>query len=56
MKRNDSFRDVTAVINLDLPASLEVYRHRVGRTARGGSGGTAISMVSPDGADEALLA
>ena len=47
---------MTAVINLDLPASLEVYRHRVGRTARGGSGGTAISMVSPDGADEALLA
>jgi len=56
VSRGVDFRDVTAVINLDLPASLEVYRHRVGRTARGGSGGTAISMVSPDGADEALLA
>ncbi|KAL1523368.1 hypothetical protein AB1Y20_018312 [Prymnesium parvum] len=55
VSRGVDFTDVTAVINMDLPTSLEVYRHRVGRTARGGQGGTAISMVSPDAADASLL-
>mmetsp|Transcript_16867 Transcript_16867/g.37834 ORF Transcript_16867/g.37834 Transcript_16867/m.37834 type:complete len:189 (-) Transcript_16867:97-663(-) len=40
---------------MDLPTSLAVYKHRVGRTARGGQGGTAISMVSPEGDDISLL-
>ena len=41
---------------MDLPNSLAVYRHRIGRTARAGKGGTAISLVSEgDEADEALL-
>ncbi len=35
-----------AVINLDLPANAPVYVHRVGRTAREGQTGVAISLVS----------
>ena len=55
MSRGVDFTDVTAVLNMDLPTSLAVYRHRVGRTARAGKGGTAISLVSPEAADEELL-
>jgi superfamily II DNA/RNA helicase len=40
------------VVNLDLPISAEAYVHRVGRTARAGQSGTAISLVC---ADEAPL-
>ncbi len=42
------------VVNLDLPFFLEDYVHRVGRTGRAGSKGTAISLVSP--ADEPKIA
>lgn len=41
--------DVTAlpvVVNLDLPESAPVYVHRVGRTARAGLSGLAVSLVS----------
>eukprot|EP00475_Leptophrys_vorax_P026705 TRINITY_DN37882_c0_g1_i5.p1 TRINITY_DN37882_c0_g1~~TRINITY_DN37882_c0_g1_i5.p1 ORF type:complete len:468 (+),score=107.59 TRINITY_DN37882_c0_g1_i5:1400-2803(+) len=37
---------VTLVINLDLPRDKETYLHRVGRTGRFGSMGTAVSIVS----------
>jgi len=37
---------VSHVINLDLPMNAEVYVHRVGRTARAGREGTAISFVT----------
>ena len=45
VSRGVDFCDVTAVINMDLPRGLPTYKHRVGRTARAGQGGTAISMV-----------
>ncbi|TAM09155.1 MAG: DEAD/DEAH box helicase [Nevskiaceae bacterium] len=36
--------DVTHVINYDLPQDPEDYVHRIGRTARAGESGTAISL------------
>lgn len=37
--------DVTHVINYDLPQDVEDYVHRIGRTARAGEEGTAISFA-----------
>jgi len=37
--------DVTHVVNFDLPQSAEEYVHRIGRTARAGKRGTAITFV-----------
>jgi ATP-dependent RNA helicase RhlE len=39
---------VTHVINFDLPNVPESYVHRIGRTARAGAGGKAISLVADD--------
>ncbi|MEM8757686.1 MAG: DEAD/DEAH box helicase [Planctomycetota bacterium] len=39
---------ITHVINYDLPEDIELYVHRIGRTARAGSGGTAWSFVQPE--------
>ncbi len=40
--------DVSHVINFDLPNVPEQYVHRIGRTARAGAGGQAISFCAPD--------
>jgi ATP-dependent RNA helicase RhlE len=45
--------DITHVINYDLPMEAETYVHRIGRTARAGSDGNAISFCSAE--DRALL-
>jgi len=39
--------DVSHVINYELPNVAENYVHRIGRTARAGSGGTAIAFCDP---------
>lgn len=41
---------VSHVINYDLPQDCEDYVHRIGRTARAGAEGKAISMADEDGA------
>jgi ATP-dependent RNA helicase RhlB len=41
---------VTHVINYDLPQDCEDYVHRIGRTARAGAEGKAISLADEDGA------
>jgi len=43
--------DITHVINYDLPRSADVYVHRIGRTARGGKKGTAISLIEAHDVD-----
>ena len=40
--------DVSCVINMELPLETESYVHRIGRTARAGESGAAISFVGPD--------
>lgn len=40
-------KDLTHVINYSIPRELELYVHRIGRTARGGKAGIAISLVTP---------
>jgi ATP-dependent RNA helicase DeaD len=39
--------DISHVFNYDLPQDPEVYVHRVGRTARAGKEGVAISLFTP---------
>lgn len=45
LARGVDFRAVTTVINFDFPESISSYTHRVGRTARGGASGVALSFV-----------
>ena len=41
-------KDLVLVVNYNCPNHLEDYVHRVGRTGRAGSKGTAYTFVSPD--------
>jgi ATP-dependent RNA helicase DDX56/DBP9 len=45
--RGVDFIDVACVLNFDLPSSSRAYTHRVGRTARAGRSGMALSFVLP---------
>ena len=45
--RGLDIQDVSHVINFDIPTLAEEYVHRIGRTARAGKEGTAISLVAP---------
>ncbi|NJM10369.1 MAG: DEAD/DEAH box helicase [Bdellovibrionaceae bacterium] len=40
-------KDITHVVNYSLPRELDSYVHRIGRTARSGKTGIAISLVTP---------
>ena len=40
-------KDVTHVVNYSLPRELDSYVHRIGRTARSGKTGIAMSLVTP---------
>ena len=39
--------DIAMVVNYDVPREAEDYVHRIGRTARAGAGGKAVTLVSP---------
>lgn len=40
-------KDITHVINYSIPREIDVYVHRIGRTARSGKSGFAINLVTP---------
>lgn len=44
--RGIDIKNVTHIYNFDIPKTDKDYLHRVGRTARAGSSGTAISLLS----------
>ena len=47
VSRGVDFRNVACVLNFDLPTSSKAYIHRIGRTARAGKAGMALSFVLP---------
>ena len=46
--RGVDVKDVTLVVNFDLPNEAEAYVHRIGRTGRAGATGNAISYCTPE--------
>jgi ATP-dependent RNA helicase RhlE len=46
--RGLDIQDVSHVINFDLPDAPDSYIHRIGRTARIGKSGEALSLVMPE--------
>ncbi|TID23459.1 putative glucan endo-1-3-beta-glucosidase [Venturia nashicola] len=45
--RGIDFKNVACVLNFDLPTTSKSYTHRIGRTARAGQKGMALSFVIP---------
>lgn len=40
--------NIDVVISYDLPKHLKIYIHRIGRTARAGQHGSAVTIIAPD--------
>lgn len=51
VSRGVDFRGIKTVVNFDFPRSSRAYTHRVGRTARAGQAGTALSFILDRDAD-----
>lgn len=47
LSRGIDIDDISLIINYDVPHDAEDYVHRIGRTARAGEEGMAITLVSP---------
>eukprot|EP00569_Conticribra_weissflogii_P007513 CAMPEP_0171349950 /NCGR_PEP_ID=MMETSP0878-20121228/35166_1 /TAXON_ID=67004 /ORGANISM="Thalassiosira weissflogii, Strain CCMP1336" /LENGTH=695 /DNA_ID=CAMNT_0011854745 /DNA_START=20 /DNA_END=2104 /DNA_ORIENTATION=+ len=55
VSRGLDFRGVSFVVNVDLPTSPESYTHRIGRTARGGANGVALTLLDSTKREEAEM-
>ncbi|MDD4686255.1 MAG: DEAD/DEAH box helicase, partial [Clostridia bacterium] len=44
--RGIDINDVDYIINFDLPQKVEYFLHRIGRTARAGKGGNAVTIIT----------
>ena len=55
VSRGLDFRGVSFVVNVDLPVSPESYTHRIGRTARGGANGVALTLLDSSKNEEAEM-
>ena len=53
--RGLDFRHVSFVVNFDFPTSTQSYTHRIGRTARGGAKGVALSLIDLESAEQSIL-
>lgn len=47
VSRGIDFQNVSCVLNFDLPTTSKSYTHRIGRTARAGKSGMALSFAVP---------
>ena len=47
-------KNLTAVVNYELPSDADIYLHRIGRTARAGAKGLAMSLCGPGEMPRAL--
>jgi ATP-dependent RNA helicase DeaD len=45
--RGLDIKQLSHVVNYDVPSAAEAYVHRIGRTGRAGRGGTAITLAEP---------
>lgn len=48
VSRGIDIDDIDMVVNYDVPGAAEDYVHRVGRTARAGAEGLAVTLVTPE--------
>lgn len=48
LARGIDIDDIAMVVNYEVPREAEDYVHRIGRTARAGAGGKAVTLVGPD--------
>ncbi|KAF8822938.1 DEAD/DEAH box helicase domain-containing protein [Cardiosporidium cionae] len=53
--RGLDLQGVGCVLNFDIPLTKKSYIHRIGRTARGGASGTALSLISMNSEREKIV-
>lgn len=52
VSRGLDFHNVSFVVNVDFPRTQKSYAHRIGRTARGGGTGVALSLVEMESQEQ----